>query len=105
MIDTEIKVEITQRAIDRALIVKDVTAHDWNPACWCPTAQAIRSATGDDMARIGFQTQSEHQDEGFVALFADGARYWLPDEVGQFIADFDRGKTVKPFTFKMRKLE
>lgn len=41
---------------------------------------------------------------GTTIIFLDGKEYFLPKTAQKFIRDFDAGRPVKPFTFKLTKL-
>ena len=100
----DIDVEVIQKNIDHAIIARDVMHEYWRASRFCPVAQAIRSATGDDTVAIR-ATEPEEEATGYVAEFDDGTVYTLPSEVADFVSDFDEFKDVKPFTFTMTKQE
>lgn len=75
--DTTITANITQNDIDEG---------EEQNCSQCPTALAIRRATGAKRIVVGR-----------THIYVDDLAYATPDEANVFIARFDHGRSVKPY--------
>lgn len=86
-----------------AELVIEVTADDIrlgkpHDACLCPIARAIARLLGADDVAVGLNDMCATFLPGDLALTERD----LPVEAARFIADFDDGRPVAPFTFTAR---
>lgn len=83
------KIQITDTDIRRG-----VKSHP----CLCPIARAVARATGYQMQQLSCGVITVYDE--MVYVINDG--YDVPRKVADFIARFDTGKPVKPFSFVLR---
>lgn len=74
------KIQVTQEDIDKGIR---------QAPCSCPVGRAVKREI-DGCVSVGYATVATEE-----------KLYWLPDEVSNFIFNFDRGIIVKPFEFEL----
>ena len=67
---------------------------------YCAAALAVMDATGDPAAINGKVILLFENSEGMIA--GRGKRYRVPKKLRRFVEQFDEGRPVQPFKFKLR---
>lgn len=102
----KIKINVTQRDIDLANKEKRGIESDYWAATSCPIARAVRRHKKLKRAEVGTNSvdiPNDYLDMGnnTKAILSWGKSIKLPEEAENFVADFDCGFKVKPFSFEL----